>query len=300
MDVSVVIPHYGDPTPTQELVAALLPQVAGIGEIIVADDHSPAPFPQIDGVTVVRREANGGFGANCNTGATRAEGDHLLFLNSDVTIGPTFLADLLTAAQPYQPCMAGPRILGHDGAVTPTARLFPTVSHQTAAWLTPLARWRATDGWHRAVGHDMAAVNAASVAVTDWLVGAALLIPRPAFEAVTGFDEDFFMNSEEIDLQRRLHEQGLPAILIPSVVIQHVGGGSSDSAHRRGWLTEAQLHYAEKWGGATRLRAALFGATVTNLIWNTGRRALGREVHPLRTARDEFALIRGRRGTLSR
>lgn len=61
------------------------------------------------------------------------------------------------------------------------------------------------------------------------------------------------------------------------------------------WLVEGHLTYAHKWGSPRRLQVALVIATGINLVVNTVRRATGRDVHPLEVARNELALIRGRR-----
>ncbi len=106
------------------------------------------------------------------------------------------------------------------------------------------------------------------------------------------------MNSEEVDLQRRLRERGLPSVVLAGPTAVHAGGGSSDSARRREWLVQSRLAYADKWGGRRRLQAALGAATAANLAWNTGRRLAGRDVAPLRTVSQEAALLRrgGQRG----
>ncbi len=298
--VTAVVPHYGTPETPLPLLEALLTQVGlsrssgAAVQVVVVDDASPEPFPGLHGVRVVRREVNGGFGAAVNTGAEVADGDLLLVLNSDLEIGPTFVADLLAGARPWQPAVVSPRVVGSDGAELPTGRHFPRVRHQVTEWLVPLARWRETDTLHRAVGHDVDARD--TEAVVDWVVGAALLVPVGDFRAVGGFDERFFMNSEEVDLQRRLRERGLPSVVLSAPTAVHAGGGSSDSASRREWLVRSRLAYADKWGGRRRLQAALGAATLANLAWNTGRRIGGRDVAPLRTAGQEAALLRRRGG----
>lgn len=291
--VSAVIPHFGDPAPTLALVDALRAQEGSPDvEIVVSDDASPEPFPPTDGVMVVRRESNGGFGSNVNTGAAAATGDLLLILNSDLQIGPTFVADLVAAAAPWQPCVAGPATVRPDGRPEYTGRHFPRVRHQTTEWLVPLARWRHLRLLHEAVGHDTRAVAGRTLPV-DWLVGAALLVPAEHFRAVGGFDERFFMNAEEVDLQRRLRERGVPSVFCGTVQVVHEGGGSSgDGDRRRAWLVEGRARYARKWGGWPRLRAALTVATGVNLVWNTGRHLLGRDSRPLTTARAELELLR--------
>ncbi|WP_026926307.1 glycosyltransferase family 2 protein [Granulicoccus phenolivorans] len=293
--VSVVIPHFGDPAPTQELVRQLLAQQdSPIVEIIVSDDHSPTPFPPAPGIRVIHRETNGGFGANVNSGAAAATGEYLLILNSDLEIGPRFVADLVEAAAPWQPCVAGSAMVDPAGHPAPTARHFPTTGHQVTEWLTPLARFRDRRPLHEAVGHDTRAVRGATLPV-DWLVGAVLLIPTRVFRDVGGFDERFFMNSEEVDLQRRLRGVGIPSIYCGTVSVTHESGGSSDPGRRRTWLVDSRLTYANKWGGRRRLQLGLTAASVANLGWNTTRRLRGVDVAPVATLRSELDLIWGRR-----
>jgi N-acetylglucosaminyl-diphospho-decaprenol L-rhamnosyltransferase len=291
LSVSVVIPHFGDPSLALDLVAQLRSQVGGPpSAIVVVDDQSPVAFPETDGVKIVRRPANGGFGAAVNSGASVVDADLMLVMNSDLQIEPTFLTDLLAGATPWMPAVVAPTIVNVDGSAAWTGRHFPRTRHQVVEWLTPLARFRDFRPVHRWVGHDTAVGDASATAV-DWVVGAALLLPTADFHAVGGFDERFFMNSEEVDLQRRLRARGLPCVLLASPVALHEGGGSSDAARRRSWLVTSRLAYAEKWGGRRRLQVALTAATAVNLGWNIGRRCIGRPVSPWQAAHAELELI---------
>ncbi len=294
--LSVVVPHHGDPEPTSHLLDQLAAQVGAPSyELIVVDDHSPQPFPERAGVRVLRRATNGGFGATVNTGAAVASGELLLVLNSDVEVDAGFLRDLVDAARPWLPAVVSPRVVDPDGHEAWTARHFPTVGHQVVEWLTPLARWRDTRALHEAVGHDTRAHGSGSPTIVDFVVGAAMLLPLDSFREVGGFDEGFFMNSEEVDLQRRLRERGVPSVVLPAPVLTHEGGGSSAPGARRGWLVEGRVRYAAKWGHPRRLHVALVAATAANLAWNAGRRVAGRPVRPIEIAADELALIRAGR-----
>jgi N-acetylglucosaminyl-diphospho-decaprenol L-rhamnosyltransferase len=295
--VSVVIPHYGSPAPTLDLVRLLQRQTTRQPvQIIVSDDASPIPFPHEPGIQVVRRQRNGGFGSAVNSGAALAQHPYLLILNSDVMVQDTFIEELVAAGKPWMPAVVSPWVTTPSGDMAWTGRHFPRTLHQFVEWLVPLARWRGKTVLHEAVGHDTRAVEGVTTAV-DWVVGAAMLVPTAHFWAVGGFDERFFMNSEEIDIQRRLRELGLPSIALGSPTLLHEGGGStSDPRRRRGWLVTSRLEYASKWGSRRRLTAALVLAVVINLIWNTCRRALGRPVRPIATARLELAMLRGKDG----
>lgn len=258
-------------------------------EILVVDDLSPVPYAEREDVRVVRREVNGGFGAAVNSGAALASGSHLLILNSDLTVTETFLENLWVAAVPWQPAVCGPLLVGDDGQTQWGGRHFPRAAYHVIEWLTPLARYRSH--LHEAIGHDTRCVPGAVVPV-DWVVGAAMLIPVNVFRDVGGFDETYHMNSEEVDLQRRLREQGIPSVFLGSVSVTHEGGGSSDPGQRRRWVTQSRLWYARKWHeGPGRLRVALIAASLVNLLANVTRLLAGRNVAPLGTFRDELSYL---------
>ena len=157
--VTVVIPHYGDPAPTLALVDRLLTDPGdALAAVVVSDDASPTPYPEAHDprLTVVRRERNGGFGANVNTGLAAVTTELALVLNSDAEITGAQIDALVVAAAPYQPAVVSPQVVNEDGTPQWSGRHFPTVLHQTVEWLTPLARFRHLDVLHEAVGHDIA------------------------------------------------------------------------------------------------------------------------------------------------
>lgn len=292
--VSAVIPHYGDSQPTLELIHSLQNQdYSGNLEIIVSDDNSPQPFPQVDGVKVVHRSENGGFGQNVNTGAHEATGEWLMILNSDLAISPSFIRNMMDVVATHGTAVYSPQVVNHSGKPQYVARKFPQNFYHAMSWFTPLARFRSTKLWHRLVGHDVRSATS-RIFETDWVMGACMALPLASFRKVGGFDARFFMNSEEIDLQRRLKEIGCHAIFAGNVVVEHVGGGSSDDTKRRYWLTSSWLIYADKWGSRKRLSLALKVASLANLAFNTARRIRSKEVHPLEIYRQEMNFISGK------
>ncbi|MDQ0922272.1 N-acetylglucosaminyl-diphospho-decaprenol L-rhamnosyltransferase [Pseudarthrobacter sp. W1I19] len=292
LEVSAVIPHFGPPAPTLALIESLRSQASVSVQIIVSDDASPEPFPDVDGVCVVRRPVNGGFGSAVNSGMAQADKEYALVLNSDLELGPGFIRDLLAAAKPWQPAVVSPQVVGRDGSTQWVGRHFPTALHQTVEWLSPLARYRHLKLLHEAVGHDTRCVDGAVVPV-DWVFGAAMLIPVAAFRQVGGFDEGFFMNSEEVDLQRRLKDIGIPSVFLGTSCVMHEGGGSSDPTRRRQWLVDSRLRYARKWGGERALKLALSSASAANYVVNRTRQFLGRDIDARATLRVELSYLTG-------
>jgi N-acetylglucosaminyl-diphospho-decaprenol L-rhamnosyltransferase len=204
------------------------------------------------------------------------------------------LADHLAAAAPWQPAVVSPQVHGHNGAPQWVGRHFPTTAHQAVEWLSPLARFRHRQALHEAVGHDTRCVDGAIVLV-DWVMGAAMLLPMAQVREVGGFDEQFFMNAEEVDLQKRLRAIGVPSVFVGTVTATHEGGGSSDPERRRHWLVESRLKYAATWGGERGLRASLAAASVANFGVNAVRQASGRDIDAAGTLRRELGYLRAPR-----
>ena len=286
LGVSVVIPHYGDPSLAIALLADLAVQTTTRPlQIIVSDDASPEPFPSDTEVAcdLVRRESNGGFGAAVNSGAAAAVQPLLLILNSDLRIGPEFIDQLCAAAAPWLPAIVGPALLNEHGTVGHTARRFPRLRTSATAAFVPLARWRHTERWHRSVGHVTPA-PASGATVCDWIEGAALLLSTELFRTLGGFDERFFMYSEEVDLQTRARQLGVPSVVLGNVTATHSGGGSADNSKRYEWLIQGEWIYADKWRGrrsARRYQVAMLGVFTINFLWRSVRSALGRDSQPL-------------------
>lgn len=305
--VGVVVPAYGPLDEVARLLEAIVgPHVAPgerPGRVTVVDDAYPGEVNATalpSGVHYVKREVNGGFGAAVNVGlADLAAHDgirYALVLNSDLHLAEGFLERLLQQATPFMPAVVGCRNEDESGHSGYAARHFPTVSQQVVEWLVPLASQRHRAVMHRAVGHNVRAERASGPQVVDWVSGSMMLLPLAEVLEAGGFNEDYFMYTEEVDLQKRLRERGVPAIYLPTLTVIHEGGGSSGGEERRrGWLTNARDLYARTHLNPHALRAGLYAATAVNFAWNSGRKLAGRDVDPKAVARFELGLLRNAR-----
>jgi GT2 family glycosyltransferase len=71
-----------------------------------------------------------------------------------------------------------------------------------------------------------------SSAEVDWVMAAAMLVRRKAFDEVNGFDERYFLYWEDADLCRRLRDREWKTRYVPRAIVTHPGGASAatDSA----------------------------------------------------------------------
>ncbi|KRE97323.1 hypothetical protein ASG76_00915 [Nocardioides sp. Soil774] len=287
LDLTVVIPHYGDPGPTQALIASLAPQGA---PIVVVDDASPEPLEQHDGITLIRREGNGGFGAAVNTGVAAVQTELVAILNSDLVVPADFLESYVAAARPYLPAVVSPQVITYDHAGASTFR-FPTWRHVLAQRTAVIGHRRHHRWASDLIGEDKPR-DPSGVYRPDWVAGTSILLRTEDLRAVGGFDERFHMYLEEVDLQKRLAERGVPAVYVGTVVAEHIGFASSDPSRRERWHLESYLSYASKWGWRRRLWCALELSSAITLGTESLRGMLGRQTTPLKDWKQRRALTR--------
>ena len=199
-------------------------------------------FPE---ARVIEQE-NLGFGAGNNTGMRAASGDFFLLLNADAWVVDDAVERLVGFAEGRpEAAVVGPKLLNPDGTLQRSVRGFPSVWRIATEYLflRKLApRSRLLNAFYGA-GFDHESVREA-----EFLGGACLLVRREAFEAVGGFDEDFFMMSEEVDWCYRFRQAGWKVLFYPGAEVVHVLTSSANPAMFR-HLVRGHLRFLAKHRG---------------------------------------------------
>jgi GT2 family glycosyltransferase len=254
MQTDVVIVAYRSAAHLRACVEPL----AGADDVnvIVVDNDCPERSPQLVAdlpVTIVEMGRNAGFSAGCNAGAAAGSGGALLFLNPDARIAPDAVRSISDVLARFPDVGAvGPHVRETSGADQPTMRREPTLRSAFAEALF----------LHHLNGGKLAWTNQIVMegydrpAESDWLSGAALCIRRDAFEEVQGFDERFFLYSEDTDICVRLRARGWQVRYDPVATSEHAGGGSAPRPGQAALKVQARIVYARL--HATGLRYAGF------------------------------------------
>jgi len=162
---------------------------------------------------------NNGFANGCNFGAKFAKGEYLLFLNPDTVIEVEAIIGMLTKVRKSKPnSIVSCKQIKEDGSEEKPYGKFLTPSTLT--------------GWLRAINlilsrPEIGVVENNEFSSPDWVSGSVVLISKESYSNIGGWDEDFWMYFEDVDLCLRAREAGGDVILLKNVTVEHNHGGSS-------------------------------------------------------------------------
>jgi N-acetylglucosaminyl-diphospho-decaprenol L-rhamnosyltransferase len=117
----------------------------------------------------------------------------------------------------------GPHLRNPDGSDYPTGRRFPSVL--TGALHAALGTvWPDNPATRR---YHMTGVDRSVPIQVDWVSGACMCVRRSAWEAVGGFDENYFMYAEDMDVCLRIARAGWRIVFDGGAQVWHTVGGST-------------------------------------------------------------------------
>ena len=231
-----------------------------LAEVIVVDnassDDSVAMLAEaFPWVQVIANRENLGFTKANNQGLAASGGRYVLFLNPDTEATPQAFGQMLAYAEDHPDVgVLGPQLRYGDGSVQSSRRRFPTLATFFLESTVLQKRWprnRILDRYFVLDKPDDA------ISQVDWVVGACMLVRRVVLDAIGGFDEGFFMYSEELDLCHRAVDAGWRVVYFPQAVVTHYEGKSSEQvvAARHIRFHTSRVRYVRKYHGTAAAEA---------------------------------------------
>lgn len=190
---------------------------------------------------------NEGFARACNLGAKAGTRQYLLFLNPDTEVERDTLQKSLDKIQksPVNTVL-GARHTDEAGNTVPSCSRFPAPGDflTDAFGLTRIL----PNYFKRPTIIGLAGMDYERSGYVDEVSGAFFLLARSDFDYHDGFDDEFFVYYEELDLSLRIQQAGGRIYYDTDLVIQHVGGGVSSQVRDKRLFFElrSRLLYAKK------------------------------------------------------
>lgn len=277
-EISVIIVNYGTAALAIEAVESVLTRHHGGRRVDVhlVDNASPGGDADLlraahgdrgwgSRVTLYLETTNHGFGRGNNLvlhalAARPRPPDKVFLLNPDARLeneAIAILSDFLDA-HPRAGC-AGARISKPCGTAVTAAFRFPSLLSEFSDTLAfgPVARLLAR--------HSVPLSPTITTRPVDWVAGAAVIFRWEVFQEIGGFDPDYFLYYEEVDLMKRLSRNGWSVWYVAEASIVHAEGAAtgikSGVAKRRArpdyWYDSWRLYFTKNHGvGYARICAA--------------------------------------------
>lgn len=244
MQLSVIIVNYNVRPFLENALTSVRKASRGIAvEIIVVDNASAdgsvqmvrQSFPE---VTLIVNEQNRGFGAANNQAMRRAGGEYFLLLNPDTIVQENTFAVMLEFFRAHPEAgMAGCKVLNPDGTLQLACRRsFPTpwVAFTKVSGLSTILPSSSLFG-----RYNLTYRNPDENYEVDAVSGSFMFLRREVWEQTNGFDEQFFMYGEDLDLCYRVQRLGWKVYYVHETQIIHYKGESA----RRSDIDEVKHFY---------------------------------------------------------
>ena len=245
-NISVIIVNFRSDQHLEKCIASLYNfEFQKDWEIIVVNNDPETTlekikilFPQ---VKILHNPENIGFGKAVNFGVKEAKGEILFFLNPDSEIMESIFSRVFAKFN-EDPSLAvlSPKIVDEKGQEK--AWIFGKKINLSQVLKNNLRGWKKE--------------NIIKAKEVDWVSGAGMWVRQEDFEKVGGFDENFFLYFEDVDLCRRLRKRGKKIIYFPESEITHLGSGSQmEEKERKKVYYASQDYYFQKHFGKFQANA---------------------------------------------
>lgn len=226
MNLSNIIVNYNHSDVLMDCVESIYKTINEIEfEIIVIDNSSKdegieivkEKFPKIK---LIRNKQNVGFGSANNQGFKISKGETILFLNPDIVLSKSAVNDMLIYFNSHENIGAlGPKMLSMDGTLQFSCRSFPDI------WTGLFNRYSLMSKIFKnnkfSTRYLLTDFDHNEIKEVDWLSGSCMMISRKDFKKVALFDENYFLFNEDVDLCKKLKNQGHKIVYYPYAKVYH-------------------------------------------------------------------------------
>jgi N-acetylglucosaminyl-diphospho-decaprenol L-rhamnosyltransferase len=252
--LSIIIVNYNVKYFLEQCLCSVIKAMQKIeGEVLIVDNHSTDGSldylqKRFASVRYLINEKNEGFAKANNLALLEAKGKYVLFLNPDTIVAEDSLEKCLLFLEdrPEGGALGVRMIDGRGRYLKESKRGFPSpwvafckMSGMSA--LFPNSRFFAQ--------YYLGFLNENADQVIDAISGAFFLVKKQALEKSGGFDEQFFMYGEDIDLSRRIQQSGFLNYYLSGTTIIHFKGESTKKDFRYvQQFYKAMSQYTKKYG----------------------------------------------------
>lgn len=223
---------------------------------------------------VIFNKENLGYAGGNNVGinyALKNNADYISILNNDTLVDPNFLSELVKQSEEKGDGIFVPKIYFAKGFEFHKDRYSEKDLGKVIWYGGGKIDWENVYGSHKNVDEvDNGQFN--QIEFTDFATGCCFLISKKIIEKIRGFDEDYFLYYEDIDLSMKVKKLGFKIYFVPSSIVWHKNAGSSGgsgSVLQDYYITRNRLIFGMRFA-PLRAKLALIRESIK--ILSTGRK----------------------------
>ena len=182
-------------------------------------------------VNFFENSGNNGFANGCNLGAKKTNGNFLLFLNPDTIVNQEAIKKMFFFLKENENVgIVSCNQKNNNGSFEKNIRFFPNINT-----LFGLFRALNSKKIHSKIKKDR------NVIYPDWVSGAVVFISKNWFDKINGWNEDYWMYYEDVDLSKKVSDFGGQIALLTNAEIIHNHGGSSRINIKTAAITKTEV-----------------------------------------------------------
>ncbi len=235
IDISVIIVNYNVKELLENCINSILSASQNLSvEIIVVDNNSfdgsveylCSKFSSYSNIKIIPSKINLGFAKANNLGVKESTGEYVLILNPDTVLQEDTLDKSLAFYKKREKtgALTCKLILPNGKLDLACRRSFPTPSVAVYRILGLSKIFPKSKIFGK---YNLTYLDENETYEVDAIVGAFMLIRADIYKQVKGFDEDYFMYGEDIDLCYRIKKAGYKIFYYPETSIIHYKGEST-------------------------------------------------------------------------
>lgn len=229
VDVSIIIINYNTLNLTKNCIQSIRNNTKNVSyEIILVDNASPDRSGDIlekwtsesTDIIFIKSNKNLGFGRANNLAYKQTSGKYIFLLNSDTILlnnAIKIFKDSMSALPEKYVCLGSPLLERDKKTIGPSSGEFPTIKKlvkqkfkRTLSHIGIIKSYQYKYHFEK------------PITIVDYVIGADLFIRREVIEKLGLFDNDFFMYSEETEMQFRYNKNGFISAIIKGPEIIHL------------------------------------------------------------------------------
>ncbi len=244
IDLSIIIVNYNVKEFLQNLLTSIQKSSLNVTkEIIVVDNASDDGSVEIiqekfPDVKLIANKVNVGFGNANNIGLKLASGKFILLINPDAIVQEDTFQKLIEFFNSTPDAgIAGCKVLNSDGSLQLACRRGFPGPWTSFTKVTGLSKLFPNNRLF--ARYNLTYLDENKTYEVDAISGAFMMMRREVYEKIGGFDPEFFMYGEDLDLCYRTQKAGFKVYYVHTTQIIHYKGEST----KRSNLDETKVFY---------------------------------------------------------